>query len=317
MPAPQDQPERPVPTPPSEHAAARPNHLATMVFLAVLAHGLVILGIGFTVELPDPSPREPLDITRVADPEAAAPPPEEVERIAEIDQEASAEDPEDQEATAPEAADEGTGEPGPEGVEAPLPEPGPLVAQPSPPEPEPQPEMPEAEESPEPAPPEVAEPEPIETPEAEPRPDAATLMNRGLESARAAPAEERQGFAARGQRTRYLDSLSARSAPEAAYLQAWIDKVERVGNLNYPDEARRQGLSGSLVLSVRLNPEGELIDIQVARSSGEPVLDEAAIRIVELGAPYAPFTEAMREEYNELVITRTWAFRRDEVRQVR
>ncbi|WP_018937115.1 energy transducer TonB [Thioalkalivibrio sp. ALJ24] len=316
MPAPQDQPDRPAPAPASEHTHARPNHFATMVFLALLAHGLVIMGIGFTVDMPEPTPREPMDVTRVTDPEARTP-PEEVERIAEIDQDAGAEDPEDQEATAPEAAEEGTGEAEAEGVDAPLPEPGPLVAQPSPPEPEPEPDTIEAEDSPEPAPPEIAEPEPIESPEAEPRPDAATLMNRGLESARAAPAEERQSFSARGQRTRYLDSLSARSAPEAAYLQAWIDKVERVGNVNYPDEARRQGLSGSLVLSVRLNPEGELMDVQVARSSGEPVLDEAAIRIVELGAPYAPFTEAMREEYDELVITRTWAFRRDEVRQVR
>lgn len=59
------------------------------------------------------------------------------------------------------------------------------------------------------------------------------------------------------------------------------------------------------------------MNIEIARSSGEPVLDQAAMRIVELAAPYAPFTEQMREEYDELVITRTWAFRRDQMEQIR
>ncbi|WP_019594493.1 energy transducer TonB [Thioalkalivibrio sp. ALM2T] len=290
-----------------------------MIFLAVVAHALIILGIGFAVDPIEAPTREPLDITWVTDPDA--PPPEldaEVEHIATRDQAASGEGEEIREAQAPDAEDAGVGEPEPEGLDAPLPEAGPLIMDPAQPEPEPEPEQIAADTPDErAAPPEVADPEPLEAPDAEDRPSAATLMNRGLESARAAPAEERQTFSTRASRTRYLDSLAARSAPEAAYLQAWINKVERLGNVNYPDEARRRGLSGTLVLSVRLNPEGELINIEVARSSGEPVLDQAAIRIVELAAPYAPFTEAMREEYDELVITRTWAFRRDQMEQIR
>ncbi|WP_026340882.1 energy transducer TonB [Thioalkalivibrio sp. AKL10] len=290
-----------------------------MIFLAVVAHALIILGIGFAVDPIEAPTREPLDITWVTDPDA--PPPErdeEVEHIATRDQAASGEGEEVREAQAPDAEDAGVGEPAPEGLDAPLPEAGPLIMDPALPEPEPEPDQVTADTRDErAAPPEVADPEPLESPDAEDRPSAATLMNRGLESARAAPAEERQTFSTRASRTRYLDSLAARSAPEAAYLQAWINKVERLGNVNYPDEARRRGLSGTLVLSVRLNPEGELINIEVARSSGEPVLDQAAIRIVELAAPYAPFTEAMREEYDELVITRTWAFRRDQMEQIR
>ncbi|WP_018871777.1 energy transducer TonB [Thioalkalivibrio sp. ALJ16] len=290
-----------------------------MIFLAVMAHALIILGIGFAVDAIDPPAREPLDITWVTDPDA--PPPElddSVEHIATQDQAASGEGDEAREAQAPDADDAGVGEPEPEGLEAPLPEAAQPLLEPTPAAPEPEPEQVTAETRDEAAvAPELAEPEPLEAPEAEDAPSAAALMNRGLESARAAPAEERQTFSTRATRTRYLDSLAARSAPEAAYLQAWINKVERLGNLNYPDEARRRGLSGTLVLSVRLNPEGELIDIQVARSSGEPVLDQAAIRIVELAAPYAPFTDAMREQYDELVITRTWAFRRDQMEQVR
>ncbi|MGM0553256.1 MAG: energy transducer TonB [Pseudomonadota bacterium] len=289
-----------------------------MLLLALIAHALLILGVGFTVDPQPPASREPLDITWVADPEAPPPEPDEVERIATRDQSASGAGEEVREALAPEAADTGTGDPEPEGADLPLPDPGPLVMDPAPPRPEPEAETLTAEaEAPDAAPEPEPEPEPLEAPRAEQRPTAATLMNRGLETARAAEAPERQTFSARATRTRYLDSLAARSAPEAAYLQAWINKVERLGNLNYPDEARRRGLSGTLVLSVRLNPEGELLNIEVARSSGEPVLDQAAIRIVELAAPYAPFTGAMREEYDELVITRTWAFRRDRVEQIR
>lgn len=290
-----------------------------MVFLAVVAHALIILGLGFAVDPGDRPVREPLDVTWVSDPEAMDPPPEDAERIATRDQAASGEGDQVQEATAPDAEGEGIGEPAPEGVEAPLPEDSaPQAVDLAAPEPEPQPERVTRESGNDrPAEPEMAEPDTLEAPDAEQRPSAATLMNRGLESARATAGEERRSFSAGATRTRYVDSLAARSAPEAAYLQAWINKVERVGNLNYPDEARRQGLSGSLVLSVRLNPEGELIDIEIARSSGEPVLDQAAIRIVELAAPYAPFTDAMRGEYDELVITRTWAFRRDSVRDVR
>ena len=287
-----------------------------MVFLAVVAHALIILGLGFAVD-PDERPaREPLDVTWVSDPESADPPPEDAERIATRDQAASGEGDEVQEATAPDAEGEGIGEPAPEGIDAPVPEETAQAEAPAAAEPEPD-QVTRESGNDRPSPAEVAEPEPVEPPEAEPRPSAASLMNRGLESARATAGEERRSFSAGATRTRYVDSLAARSAPEAAYLQAWINKVERVGNLNYPDEARRQGLSGSLVLSVRLNPEGELIEIEVARSSGEPVLDQAAIRIVELAAPYAPFTDAMREEYDELVITRTWAFRRDSLRDTR
>lgn len=297
------------------------DHLGTMIFLAVLVHALVILGVGFSVDPTQQPSREPLDITWVTDPEASAPEPDEViEHIATRAQAASGAGEEIRQAEAPEATDTGAGAPAPTGAELPVPEPAPLVREPLPAEPEPDPEREKVTartDTQPPDAPEPTEPENRASVDTEERPSAATLMNRGLESARAAPAEERQTFSTRARRTRYLDSLAARSAPEAAYLQAWINKVERLGNLNYPDEARRRGLSGTLVLSVRLNPAGELRDVEVARSSGEPVLDQAAIRIVELAAPYAPFTEAMREEYDELVITRTWAFRRDRVEPIR
>jgi len=94
----------------------------------------------------------------------------------------------------------------------------------------------------------------------------------------------------------------------AAYLDAWRRKVERIGNLNYPEQARRDRLYGDLVLHVAVRADGSVQDIRVAHSSGHPVLDEAAIRIVQRAAPFAPFPPNIRKEVDLLDITRTWQF---------
>ena len=103
-------------------------------------------------------------------------------------------------------------------------------------------------------------------------------------------------------------SASTREHSYAAYMEAWRRKVERIGNLNFPEQARAQGLSGSLVLEVALLPDGRVASVEILRSSGYPVLDEAAKRIVYLAAPYAPFPESIRKETDVLHITRTWKF---------
>ncbi len=103
-------------------------------------------------------------------------------------------------------------------------------------------------------------------------------------------------------------SARTREYKYASYLDAWRRKVERVGNLNYPDEAKRQRLYGSLMLHVALRPDGTIINVWVRRSSGHKLLDDAAVRIVKLAAPYAPFPEEIREETDVLDITRTWVF---------
>ncbi|MDP2196257.1 MAG: TonB family protein [Rhodocyclaceae bacterium] len=93
----------------------------------------------------------------------------------------------------------------------------------------------------------------------------------------------------------------------AQYVEDWRQKVERVGNLNYPDSAKGK-LYGSLVLTVAIKQDGELERVEINRSSGHPVLDEAARRIVRLAAPYAVFPEAVRRDTDILEITRTWSF---------
>lgn len=96
-------------------------------------------------------------------------------------------------------------------------------------------------------------------------------------------------------------------AVEAQYVEDWRQKVERIGNLNYPDSARGR-LYGSLVMSVALRADGEIDSIEINRSSGHPVLDDAARRIVRLGAPYGSFPSKLRRDVDILVITRTWTF---------
>lgn len=97
----------------------------------------------------------------------------------------------------------------------------------------------------------------------------------------------------------------------ARYVEDWRLKIERVGNLNYPEEARRNGIYGSLILSVEINADGSLKNIRVDRSSGHAELDDAARRIVKLAAPYAAFPEALKRDFDYLRIVRTWTFTRE------
>ena len=93
----------------------------------------------------------------------------------------------------------------------------------------------------------------------------------------------------------------------AQYVEDWRQKVERVGNLNYPEAARGR-LYGSLVLTVAIKSDGTLERVELNRSSGHKLLDEAALRIVRLAAPYAAFPGGIRRDTDILEITRTWSF---------
>lgn len=94
----------------------------------------------------------------------------------------------------------------------------------------------------------------------------------------------------------------------ARYVEDWRLKIERIGNLNYPEAAKRDHIYGALVLSVSIKSDGSLEGVQVDRSSGSKVLDAAAVKIVEMSAPFAPFTPEMRKTVDVLSITRVWNF---------
>ena len=93
----------------------------------------------------------------------------------------------------------------------------------------------------------------------------------------------------------------------AQYVEDWRLKIERIGTMNYPDGARGR-IYGSLRLTVSINADGTLNRLDVERSSGQPILDQAAEKIVKMGAPYARFPDSIRRDTDILVITRTWNF---------
>lgn len=97
----------------------------------------------------------------------------------------------------------------------------------------------------------------------------------------------------------------------AQYVEDWRNKVERIGTLNYPEAARGK-LYGTLVLTVTVRADGSIDSVEINRSSGHKVLDEAARRIVQMAGPYAAFPPDIRRDTDVLGITRTWSFTRDE-----
>lgn len=140
------------------------------------------------------------------------------------------------------------------------------------------------------------------------RPSATELMSNSLKMAALSSEVQRKLETRANRPKRKFVSATTREYKYAAYMEAWRTKVERVGNLNYPEEARRRKISGQLVLDVALNPDGKINQITIRNSSGHRVLDDAAIRIVELAAPFAPFPDEIRAETDILHITRTWQF---------
>ncbi len=116
-------------------------------------------------------------------------------------------------------------------------------------------------------------------------------------------------------KVKYL-TASTREYAYAAYMRGWSDRVERVGNLNYPEEARRRGLHGDVLLTVVLDLDGSIKSIEVIQSSGQKLLDAAAERIVRLAAPFPPAPRSA-ERIDELNITRTWRFQPNNVLQTR
>ncbi|BBP80776.1 transporter TonB [Pseudomonas sp. Pc102] len=156
---------------------------------------------------------------------------------------------------------------------------------------------------------------PVKHEEAKPEPEArpapvfdSTQLSSEIASLEAELSQERQLYAKRP-RIHRLNAASTMRDKGAWYKDDWRKKIERVGNLNYPEEARRQRLYGSLRLLVSINRDGTLYEVQLLESSGQPVLDQAAMRIVRLAAPFAPFTGDLAD-IDRLEIIRTWRFER-------
>ena len=330
------------------HWAARTvdvsDRLSLTLCLAVIAHLVAILGVGFKPVADQREHTSIMEVVLVRKTTAEAPSDEEVQALAQANlNEQGGKALDDVLPTLPEPAPPVpvedlpmAAEPSAEMPDMPVPEQlvqsevDPLdvheplteaVEEPTPP-PEPvmqQPEVTEAalvpvEQESEPEPEVSATPTPQPTPPSPVPPnldaqlDAADLITSSYQIA-ALSAEIKRKLDERAKRPRrQFISASTREYKYAAYMEAWRQKVERVGNLNYPREARRRSLTGSLILDVALHPDGSLEKITVRRSSGNRILDDAAIYIVTLAAPFAPFPEDIRKEVDVLHITRTWQF---------
>lgn len=123
--------------------------------------------------------------------------------------------------------------------------------------------------------------------------------------------QNREEASSSAPRVRRLTSVAAQSAADAAYLQDWRRRLEAVGNTYYPEASVRYGMYGSLRLLVTIRSDGSLEEVELLASSGYAVLDEAAIRIVRMAAPYAPFPPELRATADKLEILRTWKFERN------
>ena len=279
--------------PPSTSIEPR-DRLGFTLFVAAVLHALVILGVTFDL----PSPKElahSLEITLATQPSKEA--PKDPDYLAQFDQLGSGTLDEKATPTTTEQAvfqDTEINQITPEEEAAPPPEPA---------------QQEQVVTTRAPAPEKVtATPQqidPLDTPRQGLHFDMSQL-SQDIASLEAQLAEERQRYAQRP-RIHRINSASTRRDPGAYYMDDWRRKIERVGNQNYPAEARRQGIYGSLVLRVAINRDGSLASVELVESSGHSVLDDAALRIVRLAAPYAPFTGELME-FGILEITRTWRF---------
>lgn len=282
----------PAPVVPPPPRIGEVERMRATVVLSVLVHAMVIFGIGFTLE--DAAPLVPtLDViqTRVQTPLT----PKQADFLAQASNQGGGEHDKSSRPSAPQAG--------------PLPQPEDGLAP-----------RPLHVQSPAPSPPprdrivastrgETALSEPLSRPDADATtaPRGREKIDHDIEMARlAAEIELRSEQYARRPKRKFV-SASTKEYEWAQYLRGWVNRVERVGNLNYPDEARRRHIGGVVVISVGVRRDGSVESIKIIRSSHIPMLDEAAQRIVRLSEPFAPLPKT-REDPDILHVTRTWQF---------
>ncbi|MGF2734430.1 TonB family protein [Marinobacter sp. DUT-1] len=266
------------------------------LFMALAVHAIIVLGITFAPE-PPRSSAQTMEITLSQFEDEKA--PEKADFLAQTSQQGSGTEDEPREMTTPQPAE--VSQPEPAQVQ---PEP------PSRPEPVKQQEQTVVQTT-APSSRKVTDPEEKAEPEPQPVRKKKSLMERSLEIASLeARFDAQQQAYARKPRVMRVTSASTLKSTNAWYVQNWISKVTRVGNINYPTEARRAGIYGTLRMLVSLKKDGTIKEVAILQSSGSRVLDDAAIRIVRMASPFAPFPEDMREEVDELEIIRTWSFQR-------
>lgn len=149
---------------------------------------------------------------------------------------------------------------------------------------------------------------PTDAPEPVDLPSSSEVMQRTLEAMRLEAQIDKDMDAYSKRPKRRFVGARAEEYRFARYVEDWRLKVERIGNLNYPEAARAQKLYGTLLLTVGIRADGTLESVAVDRTSGQKLLDVAATRIVEMASPYAAFPSDIKRDTDILYITRTWTF---------
>ena len=308
------------------------DRLALTIVVAIIVHAMVLLGVSFAPEPRAPSRFEAMEVILVAEHSHQA--PDDANILAQANLEGGGDTDEHVRPSAP--------------IKAPLPAPTAQVASTPPPPTRALPAPPQEQPAPAPAKhgrpmardlvtrnaarsalptpaktrtrPSQIKPDAMPAPQSPPQPaidnaalplGAQQLVHSFAIANLSAEIQERLESRARRPRRKYV-SATTKEYKYAAYMEAWRAKVERVGNINYPEEARLRAIEGSVMLDVALNRDGSVQDISIRRSSGKMVLDDAAIRSVQLAAPYDPLPAEIRNEVDELHVTRTWKFGEDE-----
>jgi protein TonB len=138
--------------------------------------------------------------------------------------------------------------------------------------------------------------------------EARDLLEKSLEIERLEAQIRREHQAYQERPKRKFIGARASEYRFAQYVDNWRQKIERIGNLNYPEEAKTRNIHASLQLTVAIKADGEVEAVEINKSSGYKFLDQAAIRIVRLAAPFDRFPDAIRADTDILHITRTWSF---------
>lgn len=281
------------------------DRLGLTLFFAVSIHVVGILGVSFTVEKPkkQPPPDRTIEIMVVQNPKKSEP-PKKADYLAQTSQQGGGSEERKAKPTTQSA------QPAPKAAPQPQPQQRPSVAQA-----QPQPIKPKRVISQKNKAKKKVVAKPIKKkiePKKKKLNTTQLLASTNLEIERLTAELDKKTRAYAKRPRRKAINASTQEYKYANYLDAWRRKVEKIGNLNYPDEAKRRKLYGSLLLHVALNSDGSLRDIRVLKSSGHKLLDDAAIRIVRLAAPYAPFPAEIRQEAQVLDITRTWQFKHND-----
>jgi len=157
-----------------------------------------------------------------------------------------------------------------------------------------------------------ATPQPQQQTETRVAPTAQDIMNKSLEIARLEAQISKDWDTYQKRPRRQFLGARTREYRFSRYIEDWRVKIERIGTVNYPAAARDQKIYGSLQLTVSIRPDGAVDNVEINRSSGQKVLDDAAVRIVHLGSPYAAFPPDIAKDTDILSITRTWNFTRSD-----